>query len=170
MEYVSVLAGAPFSDHPRCTHPALAALARMVNDAVRDDAVRSELALLAPDLIGAGRYELQGTDAVVGCCLAAAGRLPRRSARRLDRIRRRLRHADPDDIVTRLRVRARLLMLPPGMAVTSAMRLVISRLTGQTRAERDARLCALLREATAAVRGITPRTPIEPTPVGPSGG
>ena len=50
MEYVSVLAGAPFTDHPRCTHPALATLARLVNDWIDDDGARSELARLAPDL------------------------------------------------------------------------------------------------------------------------
>ena len=48
MEYVSVLAGAPFTDHPRCTHPALATLARLVNDWIDDDGARSELARLAP--------------------------------------------------------------------------------------------------------------------------
>src|SRR6266436_2005000 len=37
MEYVSMLAGEPFSDHPQCTHPVLAAVARMANDALPDD-------------------------------------------------------------------------------------------------------------------------------------
>jgi hypothetical protein len=48
MEYVSVLAGGKFTDHPRCTHPALATLARLVNDWIDDDEARSELALFAP--------------------------------------------------------------------------------------------------------------------------
>lgn len=51
MEYVSVLAGEPFSDRPGCTHPVLAELARKVNDRI-GDSVRSRLALLAPELIG----------------------------------------------------------------------------------------------------------------------
>jgi hypothetical protein len=37
MEYVSVLSGARFSDRPRCTHPLLGRMARLVNDTVDDD-------------------------------------------------------------------------------------------------------------------------------------
>jgi len=51
MEYVSVLAGERFSDHPPCTHPTLARLARQVNDAATDTG-RPRLARLAPGLIG----------------------------------------------------------------------------------------------------------------------
>lgn len=38
MEYVSLLAGLRFTDRPTCTHPALAALAHAVNDALSEDA------------------------------------------------------------------------------------------------------------------------------------
>src|SRR5919205_1231168 len=72
MEYVSVLAGCSFSDHPRCTHPALATLARLVNDWIDDDRARSELARLAPDLIGTGTGDLRTTHRVVASCLVAA--------------------------------------------------------------------------------------------------
>src|SRR3954449_10466785 len=77
MEYVSVLAGARFTDHPRCTPPALAALARLVNDRIVDDGVRSELALLAPELIGV-RAGPATTHYVIARCLvtAAASRQP----------------------------------------------------------------------------------------------
>src|ERR1700760_3135953 len=51
MEYVSVLAGLPFSAAPTCTHPALCVLAQQINDAT-SDAGRPRLALLAPSLIG----------------------------------------------------------------------------------------------------------------------
>jgi hypothetical protein len=51
MEFASLLAGEPWSDHPDCTHPLLAALARDVNDHVGDEA-RREIALLAPEVIG----------------------------------------------------------------------------------------------------------------------
>lgn len=51
MEMASVLAGERWSDHPRCTRPVLAALARMVNDCT-SDARRSELAPLVPAVIG----------------------------------------------------------------------------------------------------------------------
>lgn len=51
MEFASFLAGERWSDHPRCTHPLLAALARDVNDHVSDEA-RSRLVPLIPDVIG----------------------------------------------------------------------------------------------------------------------
>ncbi len=51
MEYASVLAGERWSDHPACTHPAVASLARLVNDCM-DDAYRSELAPLVPSVVG----------------------------------------------------------------------------------------------------------------------
>jgi hypothetical protein len=51
MELASVLAGERWSDHPRCTHPLVAGLARMVNDCT-SDARRSELATLVPSVIG----------------------------------------------------------------------------------------------------------------------
>ena len=37
MEYVSLLAGEEWSDHPTCTHPVLASMARTVNDRLSDD-------------------------------------------------------------------------------------------------------------------------------------
>jgi hypothetical protein len=51
MELVSYLAGEKWSDHPACTHPLLAALARLVNDHT-SDAGRRNLVELAPSVIG----------------------------------------------------------------------------------------------------------------------
>src|SRR4029434_3262757 len=51
MELASLLAGERFSDHPACTHPLLAAVARHVND-YTSDAGRSRLAELIPSVIG----------------------------------------------------------------------------------------------------------------------
>jgi hypothetical protein len=51
MEFASYLAGETWSDHPSCTHPLLASLARMVNDC-SSDAARSRLVPLIPDVIG----------------------------------------------------------------------------------------------------------------------
>ena len=51
MEFASYLAGEPWSDHPACTHPLLAALARDVND-YTSDAARGRLAELIPSVIG----------------------------------------------------------------------------------------------------------------------
>ena len=52
MEYTSLLAGERWTDAPSCTHPALAALARAVNDCTGDGA-RQQLAGLAPSLVHA---------------------------------------------------------------------------------------------------------------------
>ena len=51
MELGSLLAGERWSDHPACTHPLLAALARHVNDHT-SDAGRQRLANLVPSVIG----------------------------------------------------------------------------------------------------------------------
>lgn len=72
MEYVSVLSGARFSDRPRCTHPALALLARWVNDHTVDSAARARLGVLAPDLIGTQSADPRITLTVGACCLRAA--------------------------------------------------------------------------------------------------
>jgi hypothetical protein len=51
MEFASLLAGERWSDHPACTHPLLAAVARHVNDCT-SDAGRQRLAGLIPSVIG----------------------------------------------------------------------------------------------------------------------
>lgn len=56
MEYASHLAGERWSDHPACTHPAIASLARAVNDCTTDEA-RGGLVPMIPSVIG-----LHGSD------------------------------------------------------------------------------------------------------------
>jgi hypothetical protein len=51
MEFASFLAGERWSDHPSCTHPLLAQLARQVNDLV-DDEGRQQLVPLVPSVVG----------------------------------------------------------------------------------------------------------------------
>jgi hypothetical protein len=51
MEFASFLAGERWSDHPACTHPLLAQVARCVNDLVSDEA-RQELVPLIPSVVG----------------------------------------------------------------------------------------------------------------------
>jgi hypothetical protein len=51
MELASLLAGERWSDHPACTHPLLAAVARHVNDHT-SDAGRQRLADMIPSVIG----------------------------------------------------------------------------------------------------------------------
>ena len=65
MEYASVLAGESWSDHPACTDPALASLARMVNDCSSDES-RNRLVILIPSVIG-----LTGDGVRTGVRLAA---------------------------------------------------------------------------------------------------
>ncbi len=51
MEFASYLAGERWSDHPACTHPLLAAMARGVNDLL-DDESRPRIVWLIPDVVG----------------------------------------------------------------------------------------------------------------------
>ncbi|WP_349897155.1 hypothetical protein [Parafrigoribacterium soli] len=51
MEFASWLAGERWSDHPSCTNPALASLARLVNDCT-SDRERGRLVELIPSVIG----------------------------------------------------------------------------------------------------------------------
>lgn len=71
MELASFLAGERWSDHPRCTHPLLAELARLTNDCT-SDANRSRLAELIPSVIGLTSEDVR-VDAHIAlrCALAA---------------------------------------------------------------------------------------------------
>ena len=51
MEMASYLAGERWSDHPACTHPLLASLARLVNDSLPDQD-RPRIVGLIPDVVG----------------------------------------------------------------------------------------------------------------------
>ncbi|MBD0293180.1 MAG: hypothetical protein ICV70_06355 [Jiangellaceae bacterium] len=64
MELASYLAGERWSDHPACTHPLLASVARLVNDNTSDPA-RPRLAELIPSVIG-----LTSDDAHVDALIA----------------------------------------------------------------------------------------------------
>jgi hypothetical protein len=64
MELASLLAGERWSDHPACTHPLLAAVARHVND-FTSDAGRARLAGLIPSVIG-----LNGEDLHIDAAIA----------------------------------------------------------------------------------------------------
>lgn len=73
MEFASYLAGERWSDHPACTDPVLASLARGVNDNLSDQR-RDEIAIEIPRVIG-----LRGDDSIVGLVVAlraAIGALP----------------------------------------------------------------------------------------------
>jgi hypothetical protein len=96
MEYVSVLAGERFTDHPPCTEPTLAFVARLVNDTISDGG-RSVLAPLAAELSILGRADAIGSARLVAVVVHGArtagssarlGRAERRAERRLQRVRR----------------------------------------------------------------------------------
>src|SRR4051794_2697271 len=59
MEFASWLAGEKFSDHPACTHPLLATVARGVNDNLTD-AGRRRIVRLISEVVG-----VVGTDPLV---------------------------------------------------------------------------------------------------------
>src|SRR5712691_8528423 len=79
MELASYLAGERWSDHPACTHPLLAAVARDVND-YTSDAGRPRLAGLIPSVIGLTGEDLHIDARIALACarralpVAAAGR------------------------------------------------------------------------------------------------
>jgi hypothetical protein len=83
MEMVSYLAGERWSDHPKCTHPLVAAVARMVNDNTTD-ANRSRLADLIPSVIGLTTSDPNADARIALCCATAA--LPIASAERQNAI------------------------------------------------------------------------------------
>ncbi|WP_187361157.1 hypothetical protein [Phytoactinopolyspora mesophila] len=71
MEFASYLAGERWSDHPRCTHPLLASLARVVNDTISDE-YRPRLARLIPSVVGLNDDDLH-LDALIVRRAAATG-------------------------------------------------------------------------------------------------
>jgi hypothetical protein len=164
MEYVSVLAGTRFSDHPRCTHPALAQLARVVNDEVVNPAARSRLAVLAPDLIGTRCRDPRITLTVMACCLRAAvaarpqGRDLLQALERIDAQLDRLQAQQG-----RRWARLRNVGAEPGvLAVISTLRVVL-RHTNRFRGPRhDEQLCELLERAVADCRALLAHRPGRP--------
>jgi hypothetical protein len=164
MEYVSVLAGTRFSDHPRCTHPALAQLARVVNDEVVNPAARSRLAVLAPDLIGTRCRDPRITLTVMACCLRAAvaarpqGRDLLQALERIDAQLNRLQAQQG-----RRWARLRNVGAEPGvLAVISTLRVVL-RHTNRFRGPRhDEQLCELLERAVADCRALLAHRPGRP--------
>src|SRR6478609_1144018 len=71
MEMASLLANEPWSDRPRCTHPLLAQLARLVNDHT-SDAGRADLVVMIPEVIGVRGRGLEWEVALVAAVAAQA--------------------------------------------------------------------------------------------------
>lgn len=79
MEMASYLAGERWSDHPPCTHPLLAAVARLVNDHTSDRG-RPELVRLIPSVIGLTTTDARADATIALRCATTA--LPIASAER----------------------------------------------------------------------------------------
>ncbi len=79
MEMASYLAGERWSDHPRCTHPLLASVARLVND-LTSDVNRPRLVELIPSVIGLTTTDPHADVRIALRCATAA--LPIASAER----------------------------------------------------------------------------------------
>lgn len=71
MEFASFLAGERWSDHPRCTHPLLAALARAVNDCTTDEG-RARLVPLIPDVVGLNPRDPKAAAVIALHCARSA--------------------------------------------------------------------------------------------------
>jgi hypothetical protein len=71
MEAVSRAAGEPWSDAPRCSHPLLGHLARLVNDALSDDA-RQQLLGYVPVLVDASSNDPATYPRVAAACTTEA--------------------------------------------------------------------------------------------------
>ncbi|HEU5034043.1 MAG TPA: hypothetical protein VFT62_04695 [Mycobacteriales bacterium] len=71
MEWVSLLSGGPRTDHPRCTDPVLATIARAVND-YSGDLSRQRLAAFAPRLACAAGGDAEAPYAAARRCVLTA--------------------------------------------------------------------------------------------------
>lgn len=172
MEYASLLAGEPWSDHPSCTHPLLAQLAREVNDHTSDDA-RQELAPLIPSVVG--RRGDDGTWLRVAVAVAATGLLdqPESTQRALAggllQAEQQCVEAGPALAATLLEARRALALVPGAVAWVDRLRVrqrinaktfvrhcaptmihcAVGGVVGSGRVDRDQRLRALLEAAIA---------------------
>lgn len=110
MEMASLLAGERWSDHPACTHPLLAHLARLVNDSVSDP-LRGQLVPLIPSVIGLASDDVR-VDATIALRSARTAlpiaAAPRQNVLatailRCERIFSQLDGRDPDHVSPRSR-------------------------------------------------------------------
>lgn len=159
MEYVSLLAGLPFSDAPACTHPLVAQIARVAND-VAADASRSRLAQLAPDLAAATGTDprivpaltLRAARAALTAAPFSGAARPRRLRRLRARARRARRHLERMDRPPATRWGARVTDLAYHAIAPRGLREALHVLGRLPEADRDDALSSLLTEAVATCR------------------
>lgn len=165
MEFASVLAGEPFTDHPHCTHPLLAQLARRVNDNV-DDTTRQHMVPLVPDVVGLRGGMAVTAAIVVEVTVEALAVQP--GSRRLHRACQRARRRATAKGLPRLWAR----LSEPMYRTGASTRAVICAVEAVHQSE-PAALRGLLAGAIEAARGIhgtsSPPTGTENNPTPPSG-
>ncbi|GAB6986322.1 hypothetical protein [Nocardioides pyridinolyticus] len=189
MELASLLAGERWSDHPACTHPLLAQLARHVNDLTTDDGRRA-LTPLIPSVVG--RQGEEGTCFTLSVAVATSQLLqvPETTQRVLAAGLLRAEQLAPDG-ATRLQARYAL-ELVPGAASWVERFTLKDRIDERTYAERcaptmvrcavegvvvharpgvdaDRRLRALLETGIATVPATPLRLPAPPASTPPRG-
>jgi hypothetical protein len=157
MELVSVLAGQPWSDHPACTDPTLATIARVVNDELSDPA-RQTLAQLAAELVGRTGDPAWVAPALVHRCLPMAEAHLGSPARRLRRHQRRALRRLTATGRRRPACPAWLYAWGPAQHAITGMVLALRRLPAD---RRDDALRAVL---DAAVSVVPQRAPAAPAP------
>ena len=173
MEFASFLAGERWSDHPSCTHPLLAQLARQVNDQLSDGDRQRLVPLIStvvgrlgddrtwltlPVTVAAGPILEVGeeTQRVLAAGLLCAERLCAEAGPDLDATRREARAAldlVPSAVAWVERLRIRPEITPRAFADRCAPTMVRCAADGIVRAgapDRDVRLQALLEAAIAA--------------------
>ena len=160
MEYVSVLAGSAFSDHPPGTDPTLATVARLVNDACTH-AARQRLVAFAPELAGTARVDASTAAAIVLATLRSADRatggtaVPCRLVRRAERRSARVTGTGPLAVLAR-----RLDLLHRRGPAPRRLHLAVAVLRELQVSRRDEALHAVLAAALAAASttGGAPRS------------
>ena len=119
MEMASYLAGERWSDHPRCTHPLLASVARLVND-VTSDRDRRRLVELIPSVIGLTTNDPRADVGIALRCATTA--LPIASAERQNVL--------AVSVLAAERTLATLEGRPPGRLSATSMRAMDERAAG----------------------------------------
>jgi hypothetical protein len=187
MEMASVLANEPWSDHPKCTHPLLAHLARLVNDYTSDDN-RGELAVLIPSVVGLRGGDLAWmVDLTAAVALRALPDVPEPSQRALAaglvRCEEVANTLEPGAVVASDAVRQALESVPSAVewarqftagstvspkqfqkrSAPSVMTCAVRGLAATGAPDLDARLRNLLRTAITTAERLEPR-PVAPRP------
>ena len=140
MELASVLAGERWSDHPSCTHPLLADLARLVNDHTSDDG-RQQLVPLIPSVVGRRGNDRTWLTVAVAVAAQTILDVPEGTQRALAagllQAERLCAEAEPDLAATRRDAQLALGMVPGAVAWVDRLR-IRRRIDAKTFAKRSA--------------------------------